>query len=511
MSTGSLALPFVPRADVAGWRGHLVALCLMIAAILTLFWRDLFDMISIWWNASTFGHCLFIPLLVGWLIQQRADGLAKLEPVAWRPGLAWLALGGFIWLVGAAAGVAMVRQGALVVMAQGATVALLGPAVARALTFPLFYAFFMVPGGDEIVAPLQILTAKIAMALLGLFGVPAHIDGIFITIPNGYFEVAEACSGAKFVIAMTAYGALVCNVCFRRWGRRIAFLAGALTLSVLANGVRAFATIYVAHLTSVDAAVGFDHVVYGWVFFALVMVVVMAAAWPFFDRGPSDPWFDPRELQGAVRRRASTTGVVLAGLALIAAAPLWLAVTTAASPPLPSTLTLPDVPGWTRTDARPAYPWKPRFDGADRLALGRYRDAAGQVVDMAIVAFDRQEDKRKLVGFAQGAADPNSGWTWSAPAPAPANARGEQITAPGPVIRHVVSFYGVGGAPLTGSAAAVKAQTLKARLLMGDQRAVGVLVSAEEGDGRPSDRAIAAFLHGLGDVQLLADRSVGIR
>jgi EpsI family protein len=203
--------------------------------------------------------------------------------------------------------------------------------------------------------------------------------------------------------------------------------------------------------------------------------------------------------------------VVLAGLALIAAAPLWLAVTTAASPPLPSTLTLPDVPGWTRTDARPAYPWKPRFDGADRLALGRYRDAAGQVVDMAIVAFDRQEDKRKLVGFAQGAADPNSGWTWSAPAPAPANARGEQITAPGPVIRHVVSFYGVGGAPLTGSAAAVKAQTLKARLLMGDQRAVGVLVSAEEGDGRPSDRAIAAFLHGLGDVQLLADRSVGIR
>ncbi|MEK7342387.1 MAG: exosortase A [Pseudomonadota bacterium] len=506
------ALP-MPRAlvDLAGWRGHLAALGVVAAAILALFARDVWSMVSIWWNASTFGHCLFIPFLIAWLVQQRLPGLRQLQPVAWAPGLVWLALGALAWMLGAAAGVAMVRHGALILMLQGATIALLGPAVARALLFPLFYAVFMVPFGEEIVPALQLLTARLALFFLDLAGVPAHMEGIFITTPTGYFEVAEACSGAKFLIAMTAYGVLVCNVCFRSWRRRALFMAGALGLSVLANGVRAFATILVAHLTTVDAAVGFDHVVYGWVFFAIVMTVVMATAWPFFDRKPGDPWFDPRVLQGKTPRTSPIATMAAASLALIVAAPLWLAATAAAGASLPTTVGLPQVAGWTRTDAPQAYPWKPRFDGADHLIAGRYRNAQGQAIDLAIAAFEHQDEGRELVGFGQGAADPDSEWVWSSPARGAPGGRGEQITAPGPIVRHVVSFYSIGGAASTGSKPAVKLATLKARLLGQDQRAVAILVSAEEGEGQSANAAIAAFLKDLGDVQLLADRSMGIR
>ncbi|WP_300399404.1 exosortase A, partial [uncultured Sphingobium sp.] len=334
--TDAATLPQPASAPaIDGWRAHLSALGLIAAAILALFHRDVIDMVSIWWNASTFGHCLFIPLLIGWLVQQRLPGLRQLQPVAWAPGLLWLGAGAFAWLLGAAAGVALFRHGALVVMLQGAAIALLGPAVARALLFPLFYAFFMVPFGEELVPPLQLLTARLSMLLLDLTGVPAHLEGIFITTPTGYFEVAEACSGAKFLIAMAAYGVLVCNVCFRSWRRRILFLTGALGLSILANGVRAYATILVAHLTTVDAAVGFDHVVYGWVFFAIIMIVVMAVAWPFFDRKPGDPWFDPRALQATTARSRPLSLVAGGALALIVAAPLWLAATAATAEPLP--------------------------------------------------------------------------------------------------------------------------------------------------------------------------------
>ncbi|MEC3949908.1 exosortase A [Sphingobium sp. HWE2-09] len=511
MSDRAIPMERLPLTDLTGWRGHLIALAIVAFAILSLFFADVKTMVSIWWNASTFGHCLFIPFLIAWLVQQRLPGLRQLEPVAWGPGLVWLGLGAFAWLLGASAGVAMVRHGALIVMLQGATIALLGPAVARALLFPLFYAFFMVPFGEEIVPPLQLVTARLAMLLLDLSGVPAHMEGIFITTPTGYFEVAEACSGAKFLIAMTAYGTLVCNVCFKSWSRRAVFLTGALSLSVLANGVRAFATILVAHLTTVDAAVGFDHVVYGWVFFAIVMIVVMAAAWPFFDRKPGDPWFDPRALQGAVRAPSNAGTMAGGALAMIVAAPLWLAATAAAADPLPPVLRLPAVQGWTRTDARQAYPWTPRFDGADHFVIGRYRSGQGQVVDLAIAAYDYQDEGRELVGFGQGAADPDSEWVWSSPARAPADARGEQITAPGPVVRHVVSFYRVGDGAPSGSRPAIKLATMKARLLGQDQRAVAILVSAEDSEGRSSDAAIGAFLTDLGSVQLLADRSVGIR
>lgn len=497
------------RLDLTGWRGHLMLLGGVAAAILLIFMADARSMVTIWWTSSTFGHCLFVPLLVGWLVQQRAPELRKLEPVAWAPGLIWLGAGALCWMLGSAAGVALFRHGGLIFMLQGAVIALLGPAVARALAFPLFYAFFMVPFGEEIVPLLQLLTARLSMVFLDLAGVPAHLEGIFITTPTGYFEVAEACSGAKFLIAMTAYGALVCNVCFRSWPRRIAFMAGALTLSVLANGVRASATILVAHYTSIDAAVGFDHVVYGWIFFAIIMTLVMAVAWPFFDRKPGDSWFDPSQLQQAVRR-GPTIGVAMAALVLALAAPLWLTISAAASDPLPAMVKLPQIGGWTRTDAAPAYPWKPRFDGADLHAAARYADAQGQVVDLTVVAYDDQTEGRELVGFGQGAVDPDSEWAWSSPAPAPANAWGEQITAPGPVVRHVVTFYRVGERPLTGSAARVKLDTMLARLLGRDQRAVAILISAEQRKGKPADDAITAFLRDLGPVQLLVRHSVGL-
>src|SRR3546814_83127 len=110
--------------------------------------------------------------------------------------------------------------------------------------------------------------------------------------------------------------------------------------------------------------------------------------------------------------------------------------------------------------------------------------------------------------FGQGAVAPGSEWAWSASAPAPAHAHGEHIVAPGPVARDVVSFYNIGGA-LTGSAADVKLQTLKARLTGGDQRAVAVLVSAEDSDNNPAQPAIQAFLRDLGAIERLADRSAG--
>src|SRR5690606_30674148 len=98
--------------------------------------------------------------------------------------------------------VALFRHLGLVVMMQGAVVALLGANASRALLFPLAYMLFLVPFGESLQAPLQDLTVKILVPLLDLFGVPAQVDGVLITTPNGWFEVAEACSGAKFVIAM---------------------------------------------------------------------------------------------------------------------------------------------------------------------------------------------------------------------------------------------------------------------------------------------------------------------
>ncbi len=191
---------------------------------------------------------------------------------------------------------------------QGAVVTLLGVNVARGLIFPLAYSFFLVPFGEELVPFLQTITAKMSMVMLGWANIPAFIDGIFISTPTGYFEVAEACSGIKFLIAMIAYGALVGNVCFQSWNRRILFMIASIIVPIIANGIRAFGTIYIAHHTSVDFATGFDHIFYGWFFFAFVLILVIAIGWPFFDRKIDDRMIDGASHILLGRYRNTTTG-----------------------------------------------------------------------------------------------------------------------------------------------------------------------------------------------------------
>jgi exosortase/archaeosortase family protein len=75
---------------------------------------------------------------------------------------------------------------------------------------------------------------------------------------------------------------------FRSATRRALFMAACCVVPVLANGARAWGTIYVAQSQGIAFAAGFDHIVYGWIFFALVMAAVLGIAWRFFDRPVDD-------------------------------------------------------------------------------------------------------------------------------------------------------------------------------------------------------------------------------
>jgi exosortase A len=504
-------LPIV-RSDplASAWRSHLAALAAAAAAILLLFARDALDMARIWWTSTTFNHCVLVVPIIGWLVWQRLPDLKALAPRAWAPGLALVGAGGTAWLLGEAGNVALLRHSGLVLMLQGSAVACLGRAVAKGLAFPIFYAFFLVPFGEELVPPLQTLTAKMSMALLALTGVPAHIEGIFISTPSGLFRVAEACSGVRFLVAMAALSALAANLCFRAWPRRIAFVAFALGISVLANGVRAFGTIYIAYRTNNEVAVGIDHLVYGWVFFAIVIALIAAASWRFFDRAPGERWFDPAGLQAPgteAGRPAAAAQMAAVAVALAAASPLWTgAVAAAGTRPVPMN-PIPEVAGWTRLPAGPE--WRPHYTGADRVRTARYRSATGQQVDLAIVVFARQSEGRELVGYGQGAANEDGAWSWTGDSAPPADGKAELIGSHGKV-REVASFYRVGDI-VTGSRARVKLETVRARLLGGPQRAVAILVSAEApADGLSPRPAVDAFLRDMGPVAPLADRAAGL-
>ncbi len=495
-----------PRA--ATWQRHLTALALVAAAIFVAFRSDVADLTHIWWTSTTFGHCLFILPVIAWLVWSRRREVAQLTPVAWWPGLAIILAGGFGWLLGDAANVALARQLGLAMMLQGAVVTILGPNVARGLAFPLAYLFFAVPFGEELEPPLQNLTAAMVMPMLHAVGVPAVVDGVLIHAGRYWFEVAEACSGAKFVIAMLAYGALVANVCFRSWPRRAIFMLVALVVPVIANAVRAFGTIYAADLTSVERATGLDHIVYGWVFFGVVMALVMAVGWRWFDRAPDDPVFDPATLQAKPSRTLGLAPAAALVLASAAIFPVWSAAIGGRSAPLPAHIDLPDIPGWTRVDVDTAAPWSPYYPAADHFLLGRYADASGDKVDLSIAVFGRQREGAELIAFGTGVLREGDRWVRIADLPALAGGSAMRVVTSdkrgATVERVAATWYCVGGIT-TADEAAVKFATMKAHLLGGDRAAVAIHASAVAISGHDPKVAISRFMTALGPLARLAD------
>jgi len=514
-------VPLVPRlaerltgAIPADWRAPLKRLAAAWLVMLAAFLPDWAAMAHQWWDSSTYNHVLLIPAILAWLVSARWQEVRQLEPANWWPGVVLFAFAGLGWVLGSFAGFSLVRELAVVGMLQASVLTLLGPRVAAGLAFPLFYLLFLVPFGDEIIPWLQMVTARITMALLHVSGVAASIEGVFITTPRGYFEVAEACSGVKFLIAMVAFGTLVANVCFCSWPRRIALLAACLAVPVLANGVRAWGTIFIAQYRGVEFAQGFDHIFYGWVFFAIVMAIVLGASWRFFDRPVDAPMIDPAViavdplLARAGRATISPRGALVA-LAMVLAVTLgWSVLAQRMSAPVPRQVFLPDVPGWHRVDYSPAYPWRPLHKGADHRLLGRYMDAGGHVVDVSYALYSHQGDGAEAGSFGQGALPLGSKWAWVSPAAPLSSASAERIQAPSGVERTALTWYRTGGT-LTGSNLHLKLANIVDRLLLRERTTATLILSSEQAPGASSEGSLAAFLSSTGDPGAWMDHIAG--
>ena len=120
---------------------------------------------------------------------------------------------------------------------------------------------------------------------------PIFREGNFLTIPSGTWSIVEACSGLRYLIASFMVGSLFAYLSYRSPIRRAAFVAASLAVPIVANWVRAYMIIMLGHLTSNRLAVGADHLIYGWVFFGVVMVLLfwIGAKWREDDLGSLHP------------------------------------------------------------------------------------------------------------------------------------------------------------------------------------------------------------------------------
>lgn len=248
--------------------------------------RDTFaGMWRIWSSSDTYVHGFVVLPITVWLLwRRRAEILAtplRPAPTALIAVIAAL----LAWLAGSIVSADVVTHAA-VITALIATCALVGGwALVRSMAFPLAFMYFAVPIGEGLVPHLMELTADVATFGLQVFGVPVFRQGMLISTPSGDFAVERACSGIRYLTATLMVGTLFAYLFYRSAGRRILFVAICVIVPVIANALRALGIILLAYATDNRVATGVDHIIYGWVFFAAVLLGLLALgrAWSESD------------------------------------------------------------------------------------------------------------------------------------------------------------------------------------------------------------------------------------
>ncbi|MDB5962034.1 MAG: exosortase [Massilia sp.] len=254
--------------------GFLLPLMVPLLALFALYFSTAKSIVSIWDSSDTFTHGYIILPISIWLIWRRRGNFFAYPPTPYWPAVAGLALLGAAWLVARQADVQVVSQYAFVMMFPMAALALFGVRLAKSFTFPLLFLLFAVPFGEVFVDPLINFTADFTVAAVRATGIPLLRNGTRFEIPTGSWSVVTACSGVRYLISSVTIGCLYAYLTYASTRKRIICILLAIIVPIIANGLRAYMIVMIGHLSGMELATGVDHIVYGWLFFGLVMFIM---------------------------------------------------------------------------------------------------------------------------------------------------------------------------------------------------------------------------------------------
>jgi exosortase D (VPLPA-CTERM-specific) len=236
-------------------------------------------MVECWVGGGEYSHAILIPFISGFLIWQRRAVLMAAELRGAWAGLAVVALGCALLLLGRLSSLQVVQQCALLVVIYGLVLGVVGWRGVRLLAMPLLLLVFMVPLPQFLMqnfsAKLQLISSELGVFLIRLLGISVFLEGNVIDLGTYKLEVAEACSGLRYLFPLMTIGVILAY--FYRgplWQRVLVFLSS-IPITIGMNSLRVGAIGVLVEFWGPRMAQGFIHDAEGWVVFMLSLGVLV--------------------------------------------------------------------------------------------------------------------------------------------------------------------------------------------------------------------------------------------
>jgi exosortase D (VPLPA-CTERM-specific) len=405
MSVESLGAP--DRAACV-WRTpwFIVLMTVTVAALsLWLFWDGLAYMWAAWSESPEYSHAILIPPIAAFLIWQQKDRLEQIPFEGSWWGVCVVLLGGGLLLLGQLATIYTLVQYAYLVTLCGLVLAFTGRRAFRWLGMPLLILIFMIPLPQfmlsNLSAQLQLLSSQLGVWFMRLFGISVYVEGNVIDLGGYKLQVAEACSGLRYLFPLATLGFLMAYFYKGALWKRVVLFLSSIPITLLMNSIRVGTIGFMVDHWGIGMAEGFLHEFQGWAVFMVCSVLLLGeiALLNRFGREPGT-W---RQLFGVEFPARTPADAVLRPRRLppsfIAASSLLIVfVITALLLPRPAEL----IPSRASFDEFPMSigPWngqRASLEGIyldtlklDDYLLADYRSGSADVVDIYISYYNRQ-------------------------------------------------------------------------------------------------------------------------
>jgi exosortase D (VPLPA-CTERM-specific) len=244
------------------------------------FWDGL-RQLWIWWEASpddNFG--MLIPPIAAFLVWQQKDRLERIPFTGSWWGLVVILFGGALLFLGQLGTILSLVQYACVITLCGVALAFLGWPAFRIIAIPLLTLFFMVPFPQFVMANLstglQLLSSKIGVFFMRLLGISVFLEGNVIDLGGYKLQVAEACSGLRYLFPLMTLGFLIAYFYKGALWKRIVLFLSSIPITVLMNSLRIGIIGVTVEHWGARMAEGFLHAFQGWMIFMCSTALILA-------------------------------------------------------------------------------------------------------------------------------------------------------------------------------------------------------------------------------------------
>jgi exosortase D (VPLPA-CTERM-specific) len=243
-------------------------------------WRSLDPLLGVW-SQEEYSHAWFILPLSALIFIQRLRTVHSGGSSALGVPLALISV--FVMLFAWATGSYTASIYAAVLGIIGFVWSSVGTEAMKTLAGPLVYLFFMVPLPAAIYistsAEMQLLSSKLGLAFISLFHVPATLDGNIIILESARLEVAEACSGLRYLFPLVSFAFLTSMLVADRFWKKAIIVISSVPIAIILNAGRIAMIAVLLEWLGIDTSTGSAHAFEGFAVFFLCIVLLFLEVW----------------------------------------------------------------------------------------------------------------------------------------------------------------------------------------------------------------------------------------